>query len=52
MKQIDGKTLNEWISIETRKRTVSFWGEDFEIEPVICSEVQGDGLQLVYVQSI
>ena len=52
MKQIDGKTLNEWISIETRKRTVSFWGEDYDIEPVICSKVQGDGLQLVYVQSL
>lgn len=51
-RKIDGKTLNEWISIETRKRRVSFWGEDFEIEPVICSEVQGDGLQLVYVQSM
>lgn len=50
--KIDGKTLNEWISIETTKRTVSFWGEDHEIEPVICSDIQGDGLQLVYVQSM
>lgn len=50
--KIDGKTLDEWISIEIRKRKVSFWGADYEIEPVICSKIQGDGLQLVYVQSM
>lgn len=52
MDKIDGKTMEEWISHETRKRTVEFWGQEHEIQPVICSDVQGDGLQLVYVQSI
>jgi len=51
-KLIDGKTLDEWIRFETIKRTVNFWGEDYEIEPVICSSIQGDGLQLVYVKSM
>lgn len=52
MDKIDGKTMEEWISHETRKRTVEFWGQEHEIQPVICSDVQGDGLQLVYVESI
>lgn len=52
MDKINGKTMEEWISHKTRKRTVEFWGQEHEIQPVICSDVQGDGLQLVYVQSI
>ena len=52
MEKMDGKTMEEWISYETRKRTTTFWGRDFEIEPVICSEIQGDGLQLVWLSTI
>lgn len=52
MKQVDNITMEELISSETEKRTVSFWGEEHEIQPVVCSKVLGDGLQLVYVKSI
>ena len=52
MDKIDGKTMEEWIFHETRKIKVEFWGVEYEIQPVICSDIQGDGLQLVYVKSI
>lgn len=52
MKHIDDMTMEELITSETEKRTVSFWGEDYEIQPVVCSTIIGDGLQLVYVKSI
>lgn len=52
MRYIDNMTMEELIASETRKRTVEFWGKEHEIQPVICSDIQGDGLQLVYVQSL
>jgi hypothetical protein len=45
-------TMKELIAKETKRRTVSFWGVDHEIQPALCETILGDGLQLVYVKSM
>lgn len=50
--RIEGKTLQEWIDEETRKRKTTFWGTEYEIEPPLLEDKQGDGQQLVYVMSM
>lgn len=45
-------TMEEWIEWETRKRKTEFWGTIHEIEPVIHSEIFGDGKQLAYLGTI
>lgn len=49
---IDGKTMEQFIAEETTKRTVKFWGDEYEIEPEISKEIIGDGLQLIYVGTV
>lgn len=49
---IKGQSMDEWIAEETRKRESSLWGVKYEIQPVICSKILGDGLQLVYLGTI
>lgn len=49
---VAGRSMQEWILHETRKRETTFWGEKGVIKPVICSEILGDGLQLVYLVTI
>ena len=49
---IEGKTLQQWIDYETRKRETTHWGQPCTIEPVIHSEIFGDGLQLCYLGTI
>jgi len=49
MKKIDYDKL---IAHETRKQTASLWGKSIEFEPVLCSTIFGDGLQLVYLGTI
>lgn len=49
---VEGLSLDQWIEKETTKRKVRWWGEEHEIEPVICETIIGDGLQLVYLSTI
>jgi hypothetical protein len=49
---VAGLTMEQWIAKETTKRQTTWWGESCEIEPVICSTVFGDGLQLAYLGTI
>ncbi|MDA3900036.1 MAG: hypothetical protein PF637_05900 [Spirochaetes bacterium] len=41
--------MKKLIEYETRKQTVSFWGEEYTIQPVLSKTKLGDGLQLIYV---
>jgi len=50
--KVDGLSLEEWIAKETTLRTAKLWGDGVEFSPVICSEVIGDGQQLVYLGTI
>ena len=52
MKKVDGKTLKQWIKQETAKTTKRLWGDGVTFRPVLCSEVLGDGQQMVYLGSI
>ena len=52
MKKVSGLTLDEWIEKETSMRTAKLWGEGVDFEPVLCSEILGDGQQLVYLGTI
>jgi hypothetical protein len=47
-RKINGKTLNQLIAYETRRRKAWHWGQPSFIKPVIHPEKFGDGLQLAY----
>ena len=49
---VAGRSMEEWIAHETRKRKNTFWEDEYEIEPVISETILGDGLQLTYVGTI
>jgi hypothetical protein len=42
----------KFIEYETREREVSFWGSVHTIKPQLIKEIEGDGLQVVWLQSI
>jgi hypothetical protein len=44
--------INKFIEYETRERTVHFWGSDYKIKPQLVEEIEGDGLQVVWLQSL
>ena len=49
---VAGRSMEQWIADETRKHKTTFWGEEYEIEPVIAETILGDGLQLAYLGTI
>jgi len=49
---VDGRSMEDWIAYETRKRKTTFWAQEYEIEPVISETILGDGLQLAYIGTI
>lgn len=49
---VAGRSMEEWIAHETRKRKTTFWADEYEIEPVISETILGDGLQLAQVGTI
>jgi hypothetical protein len=44
--------INKFIEYDTRERQVRFWGSDHTIRPQLVEEIEGDGLQVVWLQSI
>jgi hypothetical protein len=44
--------MEQWIAHHTRRRTVTFWGDEYEIKPVLAETIIGDGLQLVKFSTI
>jgi hypothetical protein len=44
--------IKKFIEYETREQTVHFWGSDCKIKPQLVEEIEGDGLQVVWLQSI
>ena len=49
---VAGLSIEEWIAKETAPRIAKLWGEGVEFSPVICDEIIGDGLQLIYLGTI
>jgi|GEM_PF-2290666 len=48
----DNRSMEQWISEETKRRKTSWWGQACYIQPVIHTEIFGDGLQLCYLGTI
>jgi hypothetical protein len=48
MRRIKRSFLDDLI----KPRSVHFWGEDYEVTPVLIDHVHGDGLQLIYVEPL
>jgi hypothetical protein len=44
--------INKFIEYDTRERKVHFWGSDCTIKPQLIEEIEGDGLQVVWLQSM
>jgi hypothetical protein len=44
--------INKFIEYETREREVYFWGYDCTIKPRPIEETEGDGLQIVWLQTL
>jgi hypothetical protein len=44
--------INKFIEYETREREVYFWGYDRTIKPRPIEETEGDGLQVVWLQTL
>lgn len=52
IKIINGQTIEELINSEIETRETTFWGQKTTITPALVDEVNGDGLQIVYLSSI
>lgn len=52
LKGLSEKQVETVIKYVTRKRNVEFWGESIEIEPCLIENIQGDGMQLIYLSPI
>ena len=52
LKGYTDEQINKIMAHYGRKMIVHLWGDDYEIEPEIIENVQGDGLQAVYLQPL
>lgn len=44
--------INAFLKHRCRHRNVRFWGQEYRIKPYLISSIDGDGLQIVYVEPI